>query len=264
MKKIKVLIADSNCDFMAAVKSNLESGDIGIVIGEQDGKKLPAQICAELPDIVLLSVILHSTDAIDVIEKTVISSPIKPPKFLVMSAYENDFFKEELFRYGVGGYFDLPLDYEALRIIIRDLYENGRGAGKTVASPIITMEMRVTDLILELGVPAKNKGYLFLKTALAMTAEDETLMELVTKRLYPRVAEKHGASASQVEKAIRHAVDTVWHEGNQKVLAEFFGYDDRSPRKKPVSSEFIAVISQRLRNEMLSGWSTEPKKSVYK
>ena len=82
-----------------------------------------------------------------------------------------------------------------------------------------------------------------------MAVEDPQVISLVTKRLYPDIAKMNSTTASRVERAIRHAIEVAWDRGNVDVLNEYFGYTINNMRGKPTNSEFVAMISDRIRLE---------------
>lgn len=102
-------------------------------------------------------------------------------------------------------------------------------------------------MIHQIGVPAHIKGYQYLRRAIMMVIEDEDLINLVTKRLYPAVAQTYGTTASRVERAIRHAIEVAWDRGDIDTINSYFGYTIQSSRGKPTNSEFIALIADKLR-----------------
>ena len=55
------------------------------------------------------------------------------------------------------------------------------------------------------------------------------------------------STSSRVERAIRHAIELAWDRGNVDVLSAYFGYTIQSSRGKPTNSEFIAMISDKMR-----------------
>ena len=65
--------------------------------------------------------------------------------------------------------------------------------------------------------------------------------------LYPTVAQKFETTSSRVERAIRHAIETAWDRGNLDTLNSFFGYTINTYKGKPTNSEFIALITDKLR-----------------
>ncbi len=80
-----------------------------------------------------------------------------------------------------------------------------------------------------------------------MSINDTAMLESVTKLLYPTVAKNFDTTASRVERAIRHAIEVAWDRGDVDVLSSYFGYTIQNTRGKPTNSEFIAMISDKLR-----------------
>ena len=74
-----------------------------------------------------------------------------------------------------------------------------------------------------------------------------SLLESVTKLLYPTVASIYETTSSRVERAIRHAIEIAWDRGNIDTLNSFFGYTVDTGKGKPTNSEFIALITDKLR-----------------
>ena len=112
------------------------------------------------------------------------------------------------------------------------------------------LETQVTRIIHRIGVPAHIKGYQYLRTAILMATDDPDIINYVTKMLYPTVAKQYKTTSSRVERAIRHAIEVAWDRGDVDVLNEYFGYTIQNNRGKPTNSEFIAMISDRLRLSM--------------
>ena len=111
------------------------------------------------------------------------------------------------------------------------------------------LELRVSNILREIGIPAHIKGYTYIRTAIIMTVNNPQIMENVTKVLYPEVAKAYNTTSSRVERAIRHAIEVAWDRGNYRVLEEYFGatIDDR--RGKPTNSEFVAMLADKIRLE---------------
>ena len=51
-----------------------------------------------------------------------------------------------------------------------------------------SLEIDITNIIHEIGVPAHIKGYHYLRDAIIMVVEDIELLGAVTKELYPAIA----------------------------------------------------------------------------
>ena len=115
------------------------------------------------------------------------------------------------------------------------------------------MEVLITNIIHEIGVPAHIKGYFYIREAIYMVINNVELLSAVTKELYPNIANKYNTTPSRVERAIRHAIEVAWSRGCVETLNSLFGYTTTKDRGKPTNSEFIAMISDKLRMELKVG-----------
>ena len=114
------------------------------------------------------------------------------------------------------------------------------------------LEALVTNIIHEVGVPAHIKGYQYLREAIMMVIKDTDVINQITKQLYPEIADKYHTTPSRVERAIRHAIEVAWGRGEQSAVENIFGYTVSAAKGKPTNSEFIAMISDKLRLELKS------------
>lgn len=111
----------------------------------------------------------------------------------------------------------------------------------------MNLQLQITEILHEIGVPAHIKGYNYLRDAITMSIETPQIINAVTKKLYPSVAAKYETTSSRVERAIRHAIEVAWDRGDIDVLNSYFGYTIHTGRGKPTNSEFIAMIADKLR-----------------
>jgi len=109
------------------------------------------------------------------------------------------------------------------------------------------LETEITYMLHEVGVPAHLKGYLYLREAIDMIYHEIELLGSITKKLYPEVAKKYKTTPSRVERAIRHAIEVAWGRGNVEAISKIFANTVNSNKSKPINSEFIAMIADRLR-----------------
>ena len=116
-----------------------------------------------------------------------------------------------------------------------------------VSSRRENLESRVTNMLHEIGIPAHIKGYHYLRDAIMMAVNDMDVLNAITKILYPTVAKKYRTTSSRVERAIRHAIEVAWSRGQLEMIDEIFGYTVNSGKGKPTNSEFIALITDKIR-----------------
>lgn len=136
------------------------------------------------------------------------------------------------------------------RMTLRSSTQSPTVATTASASPDLVhnykLEVRVTDILHELGIPAHIKGYPYLRKAIALAVHDIDVINAMTKVLYPQVAKAFQTTPSRVERAIRHAIEVAWDRGDLDTLQRFFGYTISLTKGKPTNSEFIALIADKL------------------
>lgn len=120
--------------------------------------------------------------------------------------------------------------------------------GKMVKA-VVPLEVRVTNMIHNVGVPAHIKGYQYIREAIMLAVENEDIINSITKTLYPTLASTFSTTPSRVERAIRHAIEVAWNRGQIEMHDKIFGYTVNSNKGKPTNSEFIAMIADKIRLE---------------
>jgi two-component system response regulator (stage 0 sporulation protein A) len=109
------------------------------------------------------------------------------------------------------------------------------------------LEKYITEIMLDIGVPAHLKGYHYLRDAILLTGRDMEVVSSVTKLLYPTVAKRFKTTDQKVERAIRNAIEVSWNRGNPDTFEEMFGYSAASGKSRPTNSEYIARIADKVR-----------------
>lgn len=109
------------------------------------------------------------------------------------------------------------------------------------------LEKYITDIMLDVGVPAHLKGYHYLRSAILLTGKDMEVVTSVTKLLYPAIAKRFKTTDQKVERAIRNAIEVSWDRGNVETFEKMFGYSVLSGRTRPTNSEYIARIADKIR-----------------
>ena len=108
------------------------------------------------------------------------------------------------------------------------------------------LEQRITEIFMTVGIPAHIKGYQFLREAIKMAIDAPEIINSITKRLYPDVADHFQTSPSKVERAIRHAIEVAWNKGKIENINSLFGVKVYSSNEKPTNGEFIALVADKM------------------
>ena len=114
------------------------------------------------------------------------------------------------------------------------------------------LERYITNIMLDIGVPAHLKGYHYLRDAILLSGRDMEVVSSVTKLLYPTIAKRFKTTDQKVERAIRIAIEVSWARGNADTFEKLFGYSIRSGRSRPTNSEYIARIADSIRLDIKS------------
>ncbi len=109
------------------------------------------------------------------------------------------------------------------------------------------LERYITEIMLDIGVPAHLKGYHFLRDAILLSGRNMEVVSSVTKLLYPTIARRFRTTDQKVERAIRNAIEVSWARGNVQTFEKMFGYSALSGRTRPTNSEYIARIADKVR-----------------
>jgi len=108
------------------------------------------------------------------------------------------------------------------------------------------LEIEITNIIHDIGVPAHIRGYHYIREAITMAVNNMSIVNRITKEIYPAVAYKYGTTPSRVERAIRHAIETAWGRGDLEITRSIFGYTISTYKGKPTNSEFIAMVADHI------------------
>lgn len=251
-KKLKVIIAENMTEFTKECEKTLKSYGMDVVLTKKDGNSLISDISRYNPDVVLADVFMPHTDIIGVLDEVNKMTDNKPIVF-AMCSFDNPLLEAQTLEKGAAYYFIKPFSVEMLakRIVQFTGYHSSL-LPSDLATPMNfnELELMITDIIHQIGVPAHIKGYHYLREAIILSVNNPEIINSITKQLYPTVAKKFKTTPSRVERAIRHGIEVAWDRGNVDVLNSYFGYTIHVGRGKPTNSEFIAMIADKLRLKM--------------
>lgn len=230
------------------------------VIGTaKDGEEAYHLIKEKEPDVVLMDIVMPKLDGLGVLERIRSEGTMKTrPTFLMISAVGNECITEDAFAKGADYYIMKPFDYTQIidriksvrnRRVIKDARQSVPAENAQGYTPQ-SLEEDVTEMIHEVGVPAHIKGYQYLREAIIMSVNNMDMLNSITKVLYPGIAKKYQTTPSRVERAIRHAIEVAWSRGKMDTLDDLFGYTISNGKGKPTNSEFIALITDKIRLQM--------------
>jgi CheY-like chemotaxis protein len=109
------------------------------------------------------------------------------------------------------------------------------------------LQITITKILHELGIPSHIKGYRYIKEGIMLIYDNHKLIGEITKKLYLDIAKIYNTTVSNVERAIRHAIEISWNRGNWELMEEIFGHSIDIDKAKPTNKEFIVTVADKLR-----------------
>lgn len=256
-KKLKIVVADTTTELGQNCLKVFKAFGMQVALCEKDGKILLEEIKKEKPDVVLCDIFMPNLDVFGVMNVVNIIPEKERPLVCVMSSFDNTRLEKEMLLGGISYCFLKPFDINSVaeRIIQISGWQRADEPliVKNTPYSATDLELMVTEIMHQIGVPAHIKGYHYLREAIILSVKNSEIVNSVTKLLYPTVAKTHSTTSSRVERAIRHAIEVAWDRGDIDVLNSYFGYTIQNDRGKPTNSEFIAMISDKLRLQLKTG-----------
>lgn len=252
--QLKVLLAEDRNDFGKLCMNALEQKGFRVTMSAKDGNQVLSYIKEYMPDILIMEAFMPGLDALGVMNKINTMQLTKKPVVCIISGVSNSDFEQQVLSAGADYYFIKPVDAyviaERVQLLISVSDKNKSLANSSQRNSDVNLEVTISEIMHQIGVPAHIKGYQYLREAIILSINNTEMMNSVTKLLYPTVAKTFNTTASRVERAIRHAIEVAWDRGDVDVLSSYFGYTIQNTRGKPTNSEFIAMISDKLRLKM--------------
>lgn len=255
-KKTTIYIADFNQgkELGEIIKKQKNFEVLGI---SSDGVETLNEIKKQMPDVLLMDVVLSSLDGFAMIEEIQKSSLIKKPKIIIISSLTHEGFITKAMQLGVSYFMIKPVDEKVLidritditkvaekPLSITSLETTGESMGAKYKAKIL--EEKITNIFITVGIPAHIKGYHFLREAIKLAIDSPEIINSITKKLYPTIAEKFETSPSKVERAIRHAIEVAWNRGKIENINSLFGLKVYNSNEKPTNGEFIALVADKM------------------
>ena len=237
MSVLKIVIADTSRDFCESLTGYIRfRKGLEILGASGDGEKAVQLIQKKTPKLLVMNPMIENSMALlSYIHKSGVSlNSLTFPQ--------------------VKGRFIVPLSPEwssppgemASQVVNLSEYIRNILEPVSTAEYDAALEVQISNLMRQLGIPARLKGYQYLRKAIIMAMKDPAVMDGVTKILYPDIAKCYGTTASCVERAMRKAIAVAWERGNIDFLQYYFGCTKKPQMAKPTNSEFIATVADIL------------------
>ena len=241
----KILIANENAEESQRILEKITTTDENLfdVQIANDGNTAMNLLKTSDFNILIVDLVLPQIDGFEIIETA--KALNKNVKIIVISALASDIFVKKATSLGVSYFMLKPISLDVLMKRVNDIMnEELQTNSKNISNKEI--EEKITNIFITVGIPAHIKGYQFLREAIKLSMGNPEIINSITKKLYPSIAEKFDTSASKVEGAIRHAIEVAWNRGKIENINSVFGLTVYSNNEKPTNGEFIALVADKM------------------
>jgi len=254
--KINLFIADNADECREEFISHFKSSDKYNIVGQsKDGNETLNIISKSAVDILVMDIVLLGMDGFEFLEKARAELGNKMPRVIITSSLSHNGFIEKALSLGVSYFMIKPIQMISLENRIKDIL--GLSDSKPITEQNFKnmktkiIEEKISNVFITVGIPAHIKGYQFLREAIKMAIDKPDIINSITKRLYPSIADKFETSSSKVERAIRHAIEVAWNRGKIENINNLFGIKVYNQNEKPTNGEFIALVADKMLMESM-------------
>lgn len=242
MKKFTLVLADEDKNVLNTLKEKFNEYDFEVLATTSSGTELIELVKTNQPNVVVMDIVLENCDGFKVLENI----DKQNTKVVIQSSLSIDGFINKAITMGASYYCIKPFDEATLIERTLDIVSNTNQTTNIAIKPNNHIEEKITNIFITVGIPAHIKGYQFLREAIKLAIANPEIINSITKKLYPTIAEKYDTSASKVERAIRHAIEVAWNRGKIENINNLFGIKVYSSNEKPTNGEFIALVADKM------------------
>lgn len=246
----KIVILESNEEFLDELKNCFEEqADFTICGISSSGSVGVGLINQYKPDVVLLDTVLSGEDGFGVMKY--IKEYLPSCCVFVVSGFSDDKLVSKAIARGAKYYFVKPVSAATVCERVKDVLEERSTEYLVSSQPrdkrrVTSLDEKISNIFISIGIPPHIMGYQYLREGIKMTIEDPSIINNVTKKLYPDIGLKFNTTASKVERAIRHAIEVAWNRGRIDAINSIFGVRVYIGSERPTNSEFIALVADKL------------------
>ncbi len=240
MDKLNVALADSNISLLLDAKNYFTDDDrINLIATLPNANQLKNFNCIDV-----LVIDMSLTSNAFSIEDCFGHFTRKPSLIITTDEQQEDSLHKSLL-YGARFLLCKPYSMEELRSKILKL-KTGPSSYRLKQNENKILDEKLSNIFIRSGIPPHIKGYQFLREAVKLSVFKPDMINNITKRLYPTIADQFNTTASKVERAIRHAIEVAWSRGKIENINSIFGIKIYAKGEKPTNGELIALIADKL------------------
>lgn len=242
-KIIRTIIIDDNSLAVNNMKSYFSKHDyIKVVATFNNGEQAYDYLINNHSecDLIIMDILIPGMDGLSLLDELKKKEINK--KVIVLSNYNDESIIKKCADYNISYYIIKPFSILALEKRITDIFSSSNLHLKRNES----VDLAVSQILHNLGIPSHIRGYKYIRDGILIIYNNDSV-SLITKEIYPQIANKYETTPSRVERAMRHAIEVSWIRGDLSLMEDLFGFSVSSDKSKPTNSEFLSTIADRIK-----------------
>ena len=222
------------------------SGEYVVIGSSTDGISAIAAVADKRPDFLITELVISGYDGLSVIDR--VKNTGTDTKVIVLSALCREEIVSRAVKAGADYFMAKPVNFEILSARMKEVAAGADAMRKTAGENLhrVSLEEKISKIFINVGIPPHIKGYSFLREGVMMAVENPSVINNITKQLYPMIGERYQTTPSKVERAIRHAIEVAWNRGRIDNINNILGVRAYVGADKPTNGEFIALIADKM------------------
>lgn len=245
---VSVLVIDDDEEYSRTLGDHIRMYDEFVFAGYAlNGEEGIDMVKLTSPDVIILDLLMPKLDGLGFLRRLNGMKLKKKPKIIINSSSVLTNMLDVVQRYNVDYMLIKPQSFKDTCAVIKDITSVKENTVNIIEKEKDDEEKQITDFLHHLGVSSHLSGYKYIKLGIQLAIHDMSILESITGRLYPTIAEHYNTKNCCVERAIRHAIEVSWKRGNKKLINDVFGYTADDGASRPTNAEYMAMVADDFR-----------------
>lgn len=230
MTPIRIMLVDSNRAYVTSLQETLErESDLDVVATSNNGSDALKDALRTQPDVLITDLVMPVLDGFALMES--LSKARLNARIIVLTELTRDYFVRQAMALGAFYYMVKPIDPSILINRVKDSVKVSQPEPLSAANqePVDAIGAQLAAL----GIVPGSSGYRYLHFAVGLASQMEKLSGRITTYIYPSIAKAFQSDQRNVERAIRHAIQSAWKS------------EKAPPGEKPTNGELIARLARQ-------------------